>query len=81
MAGLASGLFTTAHEIGAAFGVAVFSTVAAGTGSDALASLGSATGYGEGIGVAALVALGMAVLASITVPAIRPPRTAHASAH
>jgi MFS family permease len=81
MAGLASGLFTTAHEIGAAFGVAVFSTVAAGTGSDALASLGSATGYGEGIGVAALVALGMAVLAAITVPTIHPPRTAHASAH
>lgn len=81
MAGLASGLFTTAHEIGAAFGVAVFSTVAAGTGSDALASLGSATGYGEGIGAAALVALGMAVLASITVPGIHPPRTAHATAH
>jgi EmrB/QacA subfamily drug resistance transporter len=81
MAGLASGLFTTGHEIGAAFGVAVFSTVAAGTGNDAVASLGSGAAYGKGIGVAALVALGMAVLAAITVPAIRPPRTARAGAH
>ncbi len=39
-AGLASGLITTAHEIGAAFGVAIFSAVALGAG----AAIGDAAG-------------------------------------
>jgi EmrB/QacA subfamily drug resistance transporter len=78
-AGLASGLMTTGHEIGAALGVAVFSAVATGTGG--LTSLGSPSGYGDGLTVAALVALGLAGLAAATVPAIRPPRTAHVGMH
>ncbi|MGA8219457.1 MAG: MFS transporter [Solirubrobacterales bacterium] len=81
MAGLASGLFTTGHEIGAAFGVAVFSAVAAGTGGDAVATLSSGSAYGKGIGVAALLAAGLAVIAALAVPSIRPPRAAHAHAH
>jgi hypothetical protein len=78
-AGLASGLMTTGHEIGAALGVAVFSAVATGTGG--LTSLGSPTGFGDGLTVAAFVAAGMAALAAATVPAIRPPRTAHVGMH
>ena len=80
-AGLASGLVTTGHEIGAALGVAVFSAVAAGTGSGALAGLGSASGYGDGLTVAGLVAAGMAALAVATVPSIRPASAAQASIH
>jgi hypothetical protein len=78
-AGLASGLITTGHEIGAALGVAVFSAVATGTGG--LTPLGSAGGYDDGLTVAALVAAGMALLAAATVPAIRPPRAAHVGMH
>jgi MFS family permease len=78
-AGLASGLMTTGHEIGAALGVAVFSAVATGTGG--LTALGSPSGYGDGLTVAALVALGLAGLAAATVPAIRPPRAAHVGMH
>jgi EmrB/QacA subfamily drug resistance transporter len=78
-AGLASGLMTTGHEIGAALGVAVFSAVA--TGSGALTSLGSASGYGDGLTAAALVAIAMAALAAATVPTIRPARTAHVGMH
>jgi EmrB/QacA subfamily drug resistance transporter len=78
-AGLASGLMTTGHEIGAALGVAVFSAVATGTGG--LTPLGSAGGYDDGLTVAALVAAGMALLAAATVPAIRPPRAAHVGMH
>jgi EmrB/QacA subfamily drug resistance transporter len=78
-AGLASGLMTTGHEIGAALGVAVFSAVATGTGG--LTPLGSAGGYDDGLTVAAVVAAGMALLAAATVPAIRPPRAAHVGMH
>jgi EmrB/QacA subfamily drug resistance transporter len=80
-AGLASGMVTTGHEIGAALGVAVFSAVAVGTGSGALAGLGSPSGYGDGLTVAGLVAAGMAALAAATVPSIRPASAAHVSMH
>src|SRR5262249_29702329 len=49
-AGTAAGLMTTAHEIGAALGVAVFSAVAVATGG------GIAIGYRHGFTVAAAVA-------------------------
>jgi Na+/melibiose symporter-like transporter len=80
-AGLASGLITTGHELGAALGVAVFSAVAVGTGGGVLADLGSPGGYGDGLTVAGLVAAAMAALAAVTVPTIRPASTAHASLH
>jgi EmrB/QacA subfamily drug resistance transporter len=66
-AGLASGMMTTAHEIGSAFGVAVLSAVATGAGA-----LGSAVGYGDGLTVVALGSLALAGLAAATVPTFRP---------
>jgi EmrB/QacA subfamily drug resistance transporter len=67
MAGLASGMMTTAHEIGSAFGVAVLSAVATGAGA-----LGTAVGYGDGLTVVALGSLVLAGLAGATVPTFRP---------
>ena len=71
-AGLASGFMTTAHELGGAFGVALFSTIALGSG--ALASSGSALadGYGDGSLAGAVVAATLAVVALAGVPAFRP---------
>ncbi len=74
-AGLASGLMTTAHEIGAALGVAVFSAVAVAIGG------GIAAGYRHGFMVAAAVAAGLAVAAALAVPAVRPPAGARVAVH
>jgi predicted MFS family arabinose efflux permease len=74
-AGLASGLVTTAHEIGAALGVAVFSAVAVATGG------GIAAGYRHGFMVAAAVAAGLAVVAALTVPAVRPAAGTRVAVH
>jgi hypothetical protein len=71
-AGLASGLVTpTAHEVGAALGVAVFSAVAA-AGDHTTAGGGFAAGYRHGIAVAAAIAAALAVGALGTVPPVRP---------
>jgi EmrB/QacA subfamily drug resistance transporter len=84
--GLASGMMTTAHEVGAALGVAVFAAVAtgaagaagagaagaAGAVGRAAAAAGLAAGYRHGFMVAAAVAAGLAVVALLTVPAARP---------
>jgi EmrB/QacA subfamily drug resistance transporter len=59
-AGLAAGLMTTAHEIGAALGVALFSSVAV------------AGGLSDGSLVAALIAVATAVLALVAMPSYRP---------
>ena len=64
-AGLASGLMTAAHEIGAALGVAVFAAVAAAGG-------GFAAGYRHGFIVVAATAAGLAVAALLAIPAVRP---------
>jgi hypothetical protein len=74
-AGLASGMMTTAHEIGSAFGVAVLSAVTTGAGA-----LGSAVGYGDGLTVVALGSLVLAAMAAVTVPTFRPAGAA-ASVH
>jgi MFS family permease len=76
-AGLASGIMTTAHEIGAALGVAVLASVAAGAGDAA----GIAGGYGDGFLVAAGIAAGLAVLAALTVPSVRPEPGSTVSMH
>jgi sugar phosphate permease len=65
-AGGASGLMSTAHEIGGAFGVAIFSAVAVAV------SGGIGVGYRHGFGVAAASAVVLAMLAIVTVPAVRP---------
>ena len=74
-AGLASGLMTTAHEIGAALGVAVFSAVAVAAGG------GIAAGYRHGFMVAAAAAAGLAVVAAVAVPAVRPEAGARVAVH
>ena len=74
-AGVASGLMTTAHEIGAALGVGVFSAVAVAT------SGGIAAGYRNGFTVAAAVAGGLAVAAAVLVPAVRPAAGARVAVH
>ena len=71
--GLASGMMTTAHEVGAALGVAVFAAVATGAaGGQAAAGDGLAAGYRHGFTVAAVVAAGLAIIALLAVPAVRP---------
>jgi EmrB/QacA subfamily drug resistance transporter len=65
-AGLASGLMTTAHELGAALGVAVLSAVALS------ASGGFAVGYGVGFLAAAAIAAVLALVALVAVPSVRP---------
>ncbi|HEX6458828.1 MAG TPA: MFS transporter [Thermoleophilaceae bacterium] len=74
-AGLASGLMTTAHEIGGAFGVSIFSAVALAGGSTL------AHGYGHGALAGAILAAGMAVVAALAVPAVRPAPGTHVAAH
>jgi EmrB/QacA subfamily drug resistance transporter len=71
-AGLASGLMTTAHELGAAIGVAVLAAVVTG-GS------GIAGGYGDAFAVTAAVAAAMALVTAVAMPSARPaPGMAHA---
>jgi EmrB/QacA subfamily drug resistance transporter len=75
-AGLASGLMMTAHEVGAALGVAVLSAIAAnGPFAD------FAAGYGDGFVAAALIAAGLAVVALVAMPAVRPPAGARVAVH
>ena len=77
-AGLASGVMTTAHELGAALGVAVLSAVAlSGSGGGA----GFAAGYGDAFLVAAAVAAGLAVIALVAVPVVRPGPEARMAMH
>ncbi len=75
-AGLASGLMTAAHEIGAALGVAVFAAVAT-----AAAGAGFAAGYRHGFTVVAAVAAGLALAAALALPAVRPAPGARVAVH
>lgn len=74
-AGLASGLMTAAHEIGATLGVAVFSAVAVA------AAGGIAAGYRHGFLLAAAVAGGLAVVAALLIPAVRPTAGTRVAVH
>jgi EmrB/QacA subfamily drug resistance transporter len=74
-AGLASGLMSTAHEIGAALGVAVFSAAAVATGG------GIAAGYQRGFTIGASVTGVLAVVAALLVPAVRPAAGARVAVH
>ncbi len=69
LAGLSSGLLTSAHDIGAAVGVAVFSAVAV---AQAGAAAGLAAGYRHGFAVAAVIAAGLALVALLAMPTVRP---------
>ncbi len=69
IAGVASGLMTTGHETGAAFGVATLSAIAS-----AVAISGSfGSGYRVGQWVATLLAGGLVLVTVLVLPAIRPP--------
>jgi hypothetical protein len=76
-AGLASGLMQTSHEIGAAVGVALMSTIAVTSGTGAI----TAAGYADGFLASALLAAALALIAIARVPAGRPVATAGASLH
>jgi EmrB/QacA subfamily drug resistance transporter len=65
--GMISGLNSTGHEIGGTLGIAVFSTIAAGT-SGTIAGSQAATGIGH----AFLAAAGVATLASLVALAVLP---------
>jgi EmrB/QacA subfamily drug resistance transporter len=65
IAGVASGLMSTAHEVGAALGVAVLSAVTA-----AVTSTGAS--FGTGWLVAAVIAAALAAVALAVVPSVRP---------
>jgi sugar phosphate permease len=72
-AGLASGVMSTAHEVGAALGTAVLSAIAVSA---------SSTGFSGSAFVAAAVIGGvLAVAAVAAVPVVRPLPGARVSAH
>jgi Na+/melibiose symporter-like transporter len=77
-AGLASGLMTAAHELGAALGVAVFSAVAT---AQATVGAGFAVGYRHGFTVAAGLAAAIALVAVLAIPAVRPGPGARVAVH
>jgi EmrB/QacA subfamily drug resistance transporter len=65
-AGLASGLLTTGHELGAAFGASVVSAIAFGSGA-----AGFVTGYGHGALAGAVIAALLAVVSLVAIPTTR----------
>lgn len=71
-AGLASGMLTTGHEVGAALGIAVFTVVAAATAGTTIGGPGFASGYRDALAVAAAVAATLATLAAVALPPVRP---------
>jgi EmrB/QacA subfamily drug resistance transporter len=78
-AGLAAGVLSTAHEVGAALGVAVLAAVAAI--GDATSAASIAAGYEDGYLAAAGIALALAGVALAAVPSVRPSGSAQAFAH
>jgi predicted MFS family arabinose efflux permease len=65
-AGIASGLMTTGHELGAALGAAIISSIAFTQGAG-----GFVTGYGHGAVASAIIAGALALVSLITIPAVR----------
>jgi EmrB/QacA subfamily drug resistance transporter len=64
-AGLASGLITTGHELGAAFGAAAISAVATGAST-------FVGGYADGFAAVAAVGAVVAIVALVATPTVRP---------
>jgi EmrB/QacA subfamily drug resistance transporter len=73
-AGLASGLLTTGHELGAAFGVAAISAVATAAST-------FVAGYADGFAAVAVVGAVVAIIALLATPTVRPGAEAQAGAH
>jgi hypothetical protein len=85
-AGLASGLMTAVHEVGAAIGIAVFSAIGTAAAAGRLTvggrtAIGLASGYRHGFTVAAGIAFGLAVVAFVVMPAVRPTADARVAVH
>lgn len=77
VAGLASGLMTTAHELGAAIGVAVLAAVAT-AGTTATSQSAVVDGHSDALIVAGAIAFVAALIAATVVPSTRPePGTGH----
>src|SRR3954447_4864795 len=75
-AGLASGLMTTAHEVGAAIGVAILGSIAAASGTGTLDGL--VDGYGNAFVIVGGIAVAVAAVAAFALPSVRPePGMAH----
>lgn len=81
VAGLASGMMITGHEIGAALGVAVLSGITTAVAGAATTPTSFATGYRASLLIAAIFAAGLAVLAMVTIPSIRPASGSHVRMH
>jgi MFS family permease len=77
--GLAAGVLSTAHEVGAALGLAVIAAVASIGAAATDASV--AAGYEDGFLAAAGIALVLAAAAVAVVPSVRPEAGAQAMAH
>jgi EmrB/QacA subfamily drug resistance transporter len=73
-AGLASGLLTTGHELGAAFGVAAISAVATAAST-------FVAGYADGFAAVAVVSGVVAIIALVATPNIRPGAETQAGVH
>ena len=78
-AGLASGVLSTAHEIGAALGVAVLAAIAAIGGTQDAGAL--AAGYEDGFIAAGVIALAFAALTLAVIPAGKPSASAEGAVH
>jgi EmrB/QacA subfamily drug resistance transporter len=70
--GLASGLLTTGHEIGAAIGAALFPALAAGVAGFTAGGAGFALGYRHSLLAAGMTALALAALAAVALPNAKP---------
>ena len=70
-AGLASGVMTTGHELGAAIGVAILASVAT-AGTDLRSAVDLADGYGDAFVLAGAIAVALALVALVAVPSVRP---------
>ena len=79
-AGLASGFMATAHELGAALGVAVLAAIAA-TAGDITTLSGIAAGYQDGFIAAAGIAGALGAMALVSVPSVRPAQAAGIPLH
>ena len=77
IAGVASGLMTTAHELGAAIGVAVLAAIASASGAAGSISA-LVDGYSTGFVVAGNVAALVGLVSAFALPSVRPePGAAH----
>ncbi|MGW4736623.1 MFS transporter [Nocardia xishanensis] len=70
-AGMASGVFNSARQLGGSVGVATLATLAAARTGDRMDPAGLNDGYALGLAVAALLFVGAAAVAALVLPAAR----------